>query len=312
MKSNASSTTDLMSLPNLPAATISHLTLEQSAMDYITRQNNRHIPNRMPPGLSVNTSHSQFTLHDNFSQDFLQSADSDTHQFSAGLQPSAGWASFNPAYEIDWMYPSLTNSSSGDENDEQSLHATDLGRSLTGTGPLPSEASDLGEDAYRLSAASSYITLPQGGMVNGNALDIERFIINCNPLPLETAQRDYAKLNLERYLSDPSPQNVNYMDGGLGLALSGDGGYDADPGLFLNPFNFTHQFHESTDNLDVLSSNITSPADSVLLNMATPVSTEDEGLVWMRRFSNASNPAYQPSLDQNWSPQSHAQSQSPR
>ena len=254
----------------------------------------RQVPSRIHSGLSVNTNQAQFPLHENLSQDFLQSAGSDVHQFSAGLQPSAGWPSFQQ-FDLDWTYPGLTSSSSGDENDELNMQTTDIAQSLTGTGPLPSEASDLGDETYRLSAASSFIGLPQ--LAGGSRLDeynVERYLVDFlqTATPMETT-----KLNLERYL----------LDGSLNLSLTGDSGYE-DNSSFFSYIN--QPLHESTDTIDLLaSSKIHSPADTgLLLNMSTPLSPEEEGMVWMRKFSNAST--YQSTLDQSWHTQS--QSQSPR
>lgn len=256
-------------------------------------------------GLSVNTSQARFSSHENFSQDFLQSADSDVHQFSAGLQPSAGWPSFQH-FDLDWTYPGLTSSSSVDENDEQSLPTNDAAHSLAGTGPLPSEASDLGDDSYRISAHSSFIGLPQ--LLGGNRLEdynnVERYLLDF----VHTGTRMETKSNLERYLSDTSPQQPVYLDVNLNPALPAESGFDGDSSLFSPTYLNQQPLHGSTDTLDILASNIHSPADTGLLINPTPLSPEDEGSVWMRKFSNAST--YQSSLDQNW--QTPSQSQSPR
>ncbi|KAF8465901.1 hypothetical protein BDZ91DRAFT_725912 [Kalaharituber pfeilii] len=301
------STSDLLALTRINTTGNSILGLEQGSLDLTSRQTNgRPATSRVQHGLSVNTTQAQFTFQDNFSQDFLQSADSDTHHFSAGLQPSAGWPSF-PHFDLDWTYPGLTSSSSSDENDELSLNTSDISRSMTGTGPLPSEASDLGDDTYRLSAASSYIGLPQMGMIGGTRLEeynVDRYLVDFLPTPLETT-----KHNLERFLSDTTSQQPAYVDAALSLTLGADSGYDTEASVFGNSYLPQQTITSSTEHLDLLASNIHSPSDSsLLLNMPTPVSTEDDGLVWMRKFSNASN--YQPSLDQNW--RTPSQSQSPR
>lgn len=301
------SSIDLISLSRAYTTGNPLLSLDHTSLELTPRQPLavRQPPSRLHPNLSVNTNQSQFNLHESFSQDFLQSADSDAHQFSAGLQPSAGWPSFQ-SFDLDFPYPGLTSSSSGDENDELSLQAADLAQSLTSTGPLPSEASDLGDDSYRLSAASSFIGLPQ--LLGGNRLDeynMERYLVDFlqTTTPMETT-----KLNLERYLSDPSPQQSAYMDAGLNLSLTGDSGFDGDAALFPNSYLTQQPLHGSTDTLDLLASNIHSPVDTgLLLNMPTPMSPEEEGM-WMRKFSNAST--YQSTLDQNW--HTPSQSQSPR
>lgn len=297
------SSIDLLTLSRAYTTGNTLLGLDHNNLELTPRQPSvvRQAPSRIHPGLSVNTNQSQFTLHENFNQDFLQSADSDAHQFSAGLQSSAGWPSFQH-FDLDWTYPGLTSSSSSDENDELSHQATDIGQSLTSTGPLPSEASDLGDDSYRLSAASSFIGLPQ--LLGGNRLDeynMERYLVDFlqTTTPMETT-----KLNLERYLSDASPQQSGYLDNSLNMSLQAESGYEADP-IFPNSYLGQQPQDGSTETLDILASNIHSPTDTgLLMNMPT----EDEGMVWMRKFSNAST--YQSNLDQNWHTQS--QSQSPR
>lgn len=303
------SSIDLLSLSRAYTTGNTLLGLDNSTLELTPRQPSavRQVSSRIHPGLSVNTNHAQFTLPEDFSQEFLQSASSDATQFSAGLQPSAGWPSFH-RFDLDWNYPGLTSSSSGDENDELNIQTTDAAQSLTGTGPLPSEASDLGDDTYRLSAASSFIGLPQ--LPGGGRLDeynVERYLVDFlqTATPMETT-----KLNLERYLSDGSPQQPGNMDTSLNLSLTGDSGYEDNSGFFVNSYMNQQPLHGSTDTIDLLaSSNIHSPADTgLLLNMSTPLSPEDEGMVWMRKFSNAST--YQSPLDQGWHTQS--QSQSPR
>lgn len=302
------SSLDLLALSRGYATGDQLLGLDNSTLELTPRQSSavRQAPSRIHPGLSVNTNQAQFTLHENFNQDFLQSASSDAARFSAGLQPSAGWPSFLH-FDPDWTYPGLTSSSSGDENDELSIQTTEIAQSQIGTGPLPSEASDLGDETYRLSAASSYIGLPQ--LAGGGRLDeynMERYLVDFlqTATPMETT-----KLNLERYLSDGSPQQPGYGDTGLNLSLTGDSGYEDNSSFFASSY-INQPLHSSTDTLDLLaSSNIQSPADNgLLLNMSTPLSPEDEGMVWMRKFSNAST--YQSTLDQGWHTQS--QSQSPR
>lgn len=297
------SSIDLLSLSRAYTTGNPLLSLDTSTLELTPRQPSavRQATSRIHPGLSVNTNQAQFTIHENFSQDFLQSAGSDAHQFSAGLQPSAGWPSFQQ-FELDW-YPGLTSSSSGDENDEFALQTA---QSLTGTGPLPSEASDLGDDTYRLSAASSFIGLPQ--LAGGNRLDeyntVERYLVDF----LQASPMETTKLNLERYLSDASPQQPGYMEASLNLSLTGDSGYEDNSGFFTSSYLNQQPLHDSTETVDLLaSSNIHSPADTGLfLNMSTPLSPEDEGMVWMRKFSNAST--YQSTLDQSWHTQSQAQS----
>lgn len=303
------SSIDLLSLSRAYTTGDPLLGLDNGTLELTPRQPSavRQIPSRIHPGLSVNTNQAQFTLHENFNQDFLQSASSDTARFSAGLHPSAGWPSFQH-FDLDWTYPGLTSSSSGDENDELSIQTTDITQSLPGTGPLPSEASDLGDETYRLSAASSYIGLHQ--LAGGGRLDdynVERYLVDFlqTATPLETT-----KLNLERYLSDGSPQQPGYVDNGLSLPLTGDSGYEGNSSFFTSSYINQQPLQGSTDTIDLLaSSNIPSPADTgLLLNMSTPLSPEDENMVWMRKFSNAST--YPSTLDQSWHTQS--QSQSPR
>ncbi|KAF8422616.1 hypothetical protein EV426DRAFT_159302 [Tirmania nivea] len=303
------SSIDLISLSRAYTSGNPLLGLDNSTLELTPRQPSavRQVPSRIHPGLSVNTNQAQFTLHENFSQDFLQSASSDATQFSAGLQPSAGWPSFQH-FDLDWTYPGLTSSSSGDENDELNIQTTDIAQSLTGTGPLPSEASDLGDETYRLSAASSYIGLPQ--LAQGGRLDeynVERYLVNLlqSASPMETT-----KLSLERYLLDGSSQQPGFMDANLNLPLTGDSSYEDNSSFLASSYINQQPLHGSTDTIDPLaSSNIHSPADTgLLLNMSTPLSLEDEGMVWMRKFSNAST--YQSTLDQSWHTQS--QSQSPR
>jgi hypothetical protein len=276
------------------------MALEHTSMELTPRQiTPRQASARMQHGLSVDTNQSQYNFHEGYGQEFLQSADADPYQFSAGLHPPVGWPL--PHSEIDWMYPGLTSCSSGDETDEQFNNAS---RSLTSTGPLPSEASDLGDDSYRLSATSSFIGVQTPSIMSSerSSFDMERFLIDYNPT--ETGKQ----FNLERYLSESSPPRSGFIDGGLNVTISGDSGYDADSHLFANTYMPHQEISDSNDALDLLASNLHSPAETgMLLGMNTSIG-EDEGMVWMRKYSNAST--YHSAMDPSWP--SHSQAQSPR
>lgn len=311
MKSGNSSSSDLLSLSSLGLRTRSNSIvaleqMQQMPLEHTPRQpTSRQTMGRGQAGLSVNTTQAQFNYHDNFSHDFLQSADSDVHQFSAGLHPSSGWPSL-ANIDFDSLYPGLTSSSSVDDNDENSIMTAEFARSLTNTGPVPSEASDIGDDGYRLSATSSFIGMPHTGLLGGNRLDeysMERFMVDFLSTPMETT-----RMNLERYLCDGSPQQP-FVDPATNLTLTADSGYDPEQSLFAGSYLGQQTIYESSESLDLFASNIHSPADSnILLNMSTPAPADDEGLVWMRKFSNASSSAYPTNIDQAWNTQSQSQS----
>ncbi|KAI5807391.1 hypothetical protein DFH27DRAFT_317041 [Peziza echinospora] len=297
VKSDASPS-DLLAISRLHNSGLLALEMELTPRQATPRQ----ASHRLQHGLSVDTNQSQFSLHESYSQDYLQSADADPHQFSAGLTPSVGWP-MHSSYDIDWLYPGLTSCSSGDETDEQFNNAS---RSLTSTGPLPSEASDLGDDSYRMSTANSFIGVQTPGILSNDhsPYDMDRYPLDYSPL--DSSSKHF---NIERYLAETTPQRTAFLT----LPMSGDAGYDADSHLFASAYLSSHQqeISDSSDALDLLASNIHSPTDSsgMLLGMSTPMSAaEDEGLVWMRKYSNAST--YHSAMDAGW--HNTSQCQSPR
>ena len=150
-------------------------------------------PSRVQPGLSVNTNHPPFPLHDFRNQELLPSADSECSgfPFSAGLFPpqSAGWSpayarfenpgfddppldtnSYDPTSQLDINYlrfqssAGLGGSVSGDEIEEM-FAPNNLGGARTITRSSSSDASDQAESDYRVSATSSFVGLQQSSLL---------------------------------------------------------------------------------------------------------------------------------------------------
>jgi hypothetical protein len=255
---------------------------------------NRTASGRIQTGLSVNTNHQAFsTLHDFPSQELLPSADSEGgYQFSAGLYPpqSAGWPPSFSHYEgsvnsfieeiaeqpqMDLVTflrlhapPALTNSTSGDEREDLGGYGRPSPPYGFGNGPLSSNSSEHAEsDQYHLSAASSYVGLPQMAEMaevnNGfNPEEFDRLLSSAVPLP---------------------PASIDSFE--AGMIAGADGLFDAgDMGLdgYGSTMNFA-ALNMSSDHLAMASKGM--DAISLASPPAIPPPADDGDFLWMAPFN---------------------------
>lgn len=248
--------------------------------------------NRTPSGrtgLSLNTNSQTFsTLHDFPSQELLPpSADSENgYQFSAGLYSpqSAGWPPSFPQYESTASFdeplndpprmdletflrlhapPALTNSTSGDEREDMGVYGGLSPPYGFDTGPMSSSSSDHTEsEQYQLSAASSYVGLPQMAEMAevNNGFDTE--FLSTVPLP--------------------PASGIDTFE--AGLVAGADGLFDAgDMGLGnYGSMNFS-ELNMSSDHLAMASKGM----DAVSLGSpsAIPPQPDDGDYLWMAPFN---------------------------
>lgn len=253
---------------------------------------NRTASGRIQTGLSVNTNHQSFsTLHDFHSQELLLSADSEHGYFSAGLYPpqSAGWPpsfshydgsnsyddpSAEPAMDLETFLrlhapPALTNSTSGDEREDMGAFGGPSPRYGFGNRTMSSSSSDQAEsDQYHISAASSYVGLPQMAadmaQVSNGGFDVgefDRLLVSSAALP--------------------SSSGIDSFEAGMVAGV--DGLFDAgDLGLGTYGSSGSFSEHLSMTSKGMDSGPMVSPP-------AIPP-TEDEGYLWMAPWSGASGP----------------------
>lgn len=258
---------------------------------------NRTASGRIQTGLSVNTNHQSFsTLHDFSSQEVLPSADSEHGYFSAGLYPpqSAGWppsfshydssTSFEdslaePTMDLETFLrlhapPALTNSTSGDEREDMGFGGPSPPYNF-GNGTMSSNSSDHAEsDQYHISAASSYVGLPQMAadmaQVSNGGFDVgefDRLLVSSAALP--------------------SASGIDSFEAGMVAGV--DGLFDAGD-LGLGGYGSSASFSElsmSSDHLSMASKAMDS--GSMVSPPAIPP-TEDEGYLWMAPWSGANGP----------------------
>lgn len=293
------SSPDLRTYPALQMANTSITPLELTPQ--LAQQALKPTSSRIQPGLVVNTNHPPFTLQDFPSQELLPSAaESDSYQFSAGLYPpqSAGWppayGQFDPTFEdppLDASYDTsqidmgsflrfqtglAAGSVSGDEIDDF-IGPVGGPSPLNGNGTVTrsssSDASDQAEsDGYRVSAASSFISLQQVGMVANNSFD---------------------DLNVEKLLALGPTSRVNSFSTGLGLGAGVDGVLEPEAQNMGLYGGYSDSFLSSKDMM------VTKTAElSVLPSNIAPI--DESEFLWMAPWPGSAQTGPPPPVDQSW------------